>query len=40
MSNNYYLSKSHTYHITLSVLQHVLKMSSSVMNVTRQQRVQ
>jgi len=27
MSNSYYISKSHTCHITLSVLLHVLKMS-------------
>jgi len=32
MSNSYYLSKSHTCHITSSVLQHVLKMSSSSTN--------
>jgi len=33
-SNSYYLSKSHTCHITSSVLQHVFKMSSFSMNAS------
>jgi len=34
MTGNYFISKSHTCHITSSLLQHVLKMSSSSTNAS------